>query len=297
MLKNRRFRYTAVALLLSSMTVVGTQQWLQRETTRVGMSALHQNPPTSLRVLVAAHSVPPGTILGREHFVWQDWPAGGSVEPYFTDGSNPEELVGAVVRHGLAQGQPLTRDGVVQPGDRSFLAAVLRPGYRAVSIAVSASTAVSGFVRPGDRVDVILSRVSQGGPSQSVITNTIISGVRVVGVDQHVSSEKTEVVVPQTTTVEVTAMQAEAIAAAAELGKLSLALRSVAASADDLPEGMAVAPFWRNEPRPSSREPVAVHQAAARSDSEAEPAPKSAIASPTVEVVRGLTLTVESIAN
>ena len=298
MLKNRRFRYTAVAFLLSSMTVVGTQQWLQQETARVGMSALHQDAPASLRVLVAARSVPAGTILGREHFVWQDWPAGGKVEAYFTDGaSKPEELVGSVVRHGLAQGEPLTHDGVVQPGDRSFLAAVLRPGYRAVSIAVSASTAVAGFVRPGDRVDVILSRVSQGGQPRSVATDTIISGVRVVGVDQRVSNETTEVVVPQTATLEVTPAQAEAIAAATELGKLSLALRSVAESADGPPQGMAVAPFWRDEPRPPSRDSAVTYRAASRSESKAESAPQSHSALPTVEVVRGITVSVESIAN
>lgn len=297
MLKNRRFRYTAVAFLLSSMTVVGTQQWLQRETARVGMSALHQDAPTSLRVLVAARSLPPGTILGRDHLIWQDWPASGKVQAYFTnEGSNPEEFVGAVVRHGLAQGEPLTRDGVVQPGDRSFLAAVLRPGYRAVSIAVSASTAVSGFVRPGDRVDVILSRMSQDGSSRSVATDTIISGVRVVGIDQHVSSKTTEVVVPQTATLEVTPVQAEAIAAATELGKLSLALRSVAASADDPPEGMTVAPFWRDEPRPPSRDAAVTHRAVSR-ESKAEPEAQSNSALPTVEVVRGITVSVETIAN
>lgn len=296
MLKNRRFRFTAAAVLLSSMTVVVTQQWLQRETARVGMSALQQDAPASLKVLVAARSVPAGTILGRDHFVWQDWPAGGSVEAYFTQrASNPQELVGSVVRHGLAQGEPLTRGGVVQPGDRSFLAAVLRPGFRAVSLAVSASTAVAGFVQPGDRVDVILSRVSQGGPARSVMTDTIISGVRVVGVDQRVSTGATEVVVPQTATLEVTPAQAEAIAGAAELGKLSLSLRSVASSADDLADSM-VAPSWQNEHRRPSRVAAVAYRAASKSDSTAGSAPQSETLK-TVEVVRGLTASVESIAN
>lgn len=290
MLKNRRFRFTAAAVLLSSMTVVVTQQWLQRETARVGMSALQQESPAPLKVLVASRSLPAGTILGRDHFVWQDWPAGGSVEAYFTEGaSNPQDLAGSVVRHGLAQGEPLTRGGVVQPGDRSFLAAVLRPGFRAVSLAVSASTAVAGFVQPGDRVDVILSRVSQGGPARSVLTDTIISGVRVVGIDQRVSTGATEVVVPQTATLEVTPAQAEAIAGAAELGKLSLSLRSVASSADELAEGM-VAP-WQDRPERPSR--VA---AALKSDWKPRSAPQIE-ALPTVEVVRGLTVSVESIAN
>jgi pilus assembly protein CpaB len=251
-----------------------------------------------LRVLVAAGSLPPGTILERTHLVWQDWPAGGNVEGYFTEAaSKPEELVGAVVRHGLAQGAPLTRDGVIQPGDRSFLAAVLRPGYRAVSVAVSASTGVSGFIRPGDRVDVILSRVSQGGANPSVATDTILSGVRVVGVDQRVSSETSEVVVPETATLEVTRSQAEAIAAASELGKLSLALRSVAAANDDPPEGMSVAPFWREGSSPASAAaPVAAHSAArARESIETEPQTTTALR--TVEVVRGMNTSVEAIAN
>jgi pilus assembly protein CpaB len=292
-LKNRRILNGGIALLLGVVTVGVTQQWLQRETSRLGASALAQAPESSLRILVAARSLPPGTILEPSDLTWQAWPSGGNADAYYAEaGTNPGDLVGAVVRNGLALGEPLTREGVVRPGDRSFLAAVLKPGYRAVSIAVTASTGVSGFIRPGDRVDVILSRMNQNSNSQSVSTVTILTGIRIVGIDQRAATETTEVIVPQTTTLEVTPTQAEAIAAASELGKLSLALRSIAAPGDDHAEGLAVSPFWRGEASPHTASAKAV---AAVSRSNAEPAARTQVAArgDTVEIVRGMTSSIE----
>jgi pilus assembly protein CpaB len=111
---------------------------------------------------------------------------------------------------------------------------VLRPGYRAVTVNVSASTGVGGFVMPGDHVDLVLSRSIEpngaGTGQKRVIGETVLSDVRVVGVDQRSYDGKKDVVVPQTATLEVTPKGAEVIAVVGELGKLSLSLRSLAAS-------------------------------------------------------------------
>lgn len=279
MLKNRRILFLGIAVLLAIITVVITQQWLQRETNRAGAMAQAESRVSSVKVLVAARTLPPGTILKQEDLTWQPWPAEGSLEGYFTESaSNPETLIGAVVKNELARGEPFTREGIAHPGDRSFLAAVLRPGYRAVSIAITASTGVSGFIRPGDRVDVLLSRVSTRSGAPSVVTRTILSNARVVGIDQRVSTDNQEVQVPQTATLEVTPTQAEAIAGATELGKLSLALRSLATSEGDSAEESVVSPFWRGNPAPRAR----------RSSSAASPRPSGTRAQG-VEVIRGET--------
>src|SRR5687767_5791818 len=81
--------------------------------------------------------------------------------------------------------EPLTTARVVQPGERGFLAAVLKPGYRAVTVNVSASTGVAGFVFPGDRVDLVLSR-SAG--EKRFVSETVLTDLRVVGTDQRSSN-------------------------------------------------------------------------------------------------------------
>ena len=158
---------------------------------------------------------------------------------------------------------------------------MLQPGYRAVTIGVSAATGVAGFIRPGDRVDLILSRVIDGaGGARRVISDTLLRNARVVGMDQQVSNEDNGVIVPQTATIEVTPEQAEVVAGASELGKLSLALRSLA-QADAKPEGGAEI---ARLPSPSeARAPV---RAAVRARSPAD-TPRASRSAAEVEVVRG----------
>src|SRR3546814_9050774 len=88
---------------------------------------------------------------------WQLWPGDDIPESYLTeDEIQPEELYGAVVRRGFNIGEPIIAKRVMRPGDRGFLAVVLRPGFRAIAIRVNATSGVSGLVFPGDRIDIIL---------------------------------------------------------------------------------------------------------------------------------------------
>ena len=71
-------------------------------------------------------------------------------------GSNLSDLTGAVVREGFRSGEPVMPARIAHPHDQGFLAAVLTPGTRAMSISLSPTAEVAGFIFPGDRVDVIL---------------------------------------------------------------------------------------------------------------------------------------------
>jgi pilus assembly protein CpaB len=125
----------------------------------------------------------------------------------------------------------------VKPGDRSFLAAVLTPGTRAVAVPVNAHSSIAGLVLPGDRVDIILShRFDNGGETQKreihTASETVLTNVRVIAIDQSTDDQKGKPVVPKTATLEVTPRQAELVTVAMELGKLSLSLRSLAKAED-----------------------------------------------------------------
>ena len=120
---------------------------------------------------------------------------------------------------------------MVRPGERGFLAAVLTPGMRAVTVPVTATSGIAGFVFPGDRVDLILAHDFQTGTGENRVINraseTLLTDVRVLAVDQKTASKDGAAALAKTATLEVEPRQAEMIAVSVKLGDLSLSLRSL----------------------------------------------------------------------
>lgn len=162
---------------------------------------------------------------------WQAWPDAGLAPTYLVKGKRkPEDMTGAVVRQGVTAGQPITDAVVVKPGESGFLAAVLKPDMRAISVSIDATTGASGFIFPGDRVDVILTQNIQEGQDNKVTrhaSETVLNNVRVIAVDQTTNDQTDKAVVAKNVTLEVTPKQVEVVTLVAELGKLSLSLRSM----------------------------------------------------------------------
>ena len=211
MLSARRLKFLSLALLMSGGTVVLTQQWLHEAVRKASVEAAAKASPAAAaagpQVLVAATALPAGAIVKPGQVRWQAWPVNAPTAGYFT-GANAK---------------------LDQPGERGFLAAVLQPGYRAVTVTVTASTGVAGFVMPGDRVDLILSRsLEGGGPQRRFVSETVLQDVRVLAMDQRAAQAKKDVTIPQTATLEVTPKGAEIIAVTSQVGPLSLSLRSLA---------------------------------------------------------------------
>ena len=145
-------------------------------------------------------------------------------------GESKDAVMGAVVRRGLSAGQPITDGSVVKPGDRGFLAAVLSPGMRAVSVPINATSGNSGLIFPGDRVDLILTQTLDGDTTRRV-SETVLPNIRIIAMgvstgDDPKKGKNHEKA--RTATLEVSPRQAESVALVTELGKLSLSLRSLA---------------------------------------------------------------------
>lgn len=140
------------------------------------------------------------------------------------------DFAGAVVRAKVMPGEPITDGRIVRPGERGFLAAVLKPGTRAISVPINATTGISGFVFPGDKVDMLLTHSIKQAESAAIrrATETVLSDIRVLAVDQRTDDINGQAVVAKTATLEVLPKQAEVIAVASEMGRLSLSLRSLA---------------------------------------------------------------------
>lgn len=153
--------------------------------------------PRGPEVLVATRHLPVGTIIDAEAFRYQMWPHGLVQPAYFIRGQrgiNPQDLVGTVVRSEITAGQPVTQGALVRPGDRGFLAAALGPGMRAVTVGVSPTSGVAGFVFPGDRVDLVLTHeVEGGGDGEPLrVSETILRNVRVLATDQRINARDAE---------------------------------------------------------------------------------------------------------
>jgi pilus assembly protein CpaB len=176
-------------------------------------------------VLVASANLTPGQKLLVEQVRWEKWPSASVDASFITHnevGSEQDAVKGVVVRSPIVANQPITKNAIVHADAAGFMAAMLTPGMRAVSIIVSAESGAGGFVLPNDRIDVIQTRKV----GDAAISRMVLSNVRVLAVDQTFSQEKdTKTVIAKTATVEVTPEQAELLTSAQGAGQLSLALR------------------------------------------------------------------------
>ncbi|MFN4283998.1 MAG: Flp pilus assembly protein CpaB [Alphaproteobacteria bacterium] len=221
------------ALVAAGGTALVARGWMMSE--RAALSAQHKPAPmpASQFVLVAKTNLPLGRFVKADDFRWQAWPEGALAPAYLVRGKRqPEELVGAVLRASLTAGEPVTEARLVKPGDRGFMAAVLQPGMRALSLPINATTGISGFVFPGDRVDLLVTHAIEaegaGKRKSALATETVLSDLRVLAVDQIIDDQANKPLLAKTVTFEVTPKQAEIVRVAARLGSLSLTLRSLA---------------------------------------------------------------------
>ena len=205
-------------------------------------------PPETRQVYAAARALPVGALLGKDDLVTIEIELTELEDDHIEPGelgaklsgdpeglSTPDSLRGHAVRTPIAAQAPLTWSAVVGPGQKGFLAAVLRPGTRAVTIRVGTATSQAGLIDPGDQVDVILSaELSIDGGERIVFARTIAEDLRVVAINRQVENREVEAFDPgdfATATLEATPAQADRLVLGEHEGRLSLAVRSLASVA------------------------------------------------------------------
>lgn len=212
---------------------------------------------TKVTVVITTHPVRAGNLLKPEDLTGKEI----SQREAGDDGSRDtpdtrQALAGAMVRRSLGAGEVVRMKDVMRPGDHGFLAAVLSPGMRAVSVGVDAITGTAGLIWPGDRIDLILTQAIGDAAlpvGRRIAAETVLSDVRVIAIDQQLI----EGVAPdgkegkaRTVTMEVTSAQAERVSVATRLGRLSLAVRSP----DHAPVAMSAGPpktTWASDVSPA----------------------------------------------
>lgn len=236
----RRFLFPLVALLIATGTALFVNAWLEDQK-RAALASVQPvtvvAEPDYIEVLVAAERLLPGSFVKPSSLRWQKWPDVEVPAGYHVRGRNDDaEFTGSVVRQVLTPGDPLLPEHVIRPGDRGFLAAVLDPDMRAVSVPVDEASSNAGLILPGDRVDLILtqSMARTGDGITRRVSETILQDLRVIAMGRRLYQDPEEQSgnnPARTATLEVTPEGAEVVALVTELGKLSLSLRSIAGNA------------------------------------------------------------------
>lgn len=194
-------------------------------------------------ILVAKSDIGMGQTVSAQDLQWQAWPTSAASTNFIRKTDKPdaiEALSGSIARTPFVVGEPVREAKLVKAKGSGFMAAILPAGMRAISTEISAETGAGGFILPNDRVDVILSRrdkeAEKSGSGETQVSETILSNVRVLAIDQNVEEKNGQkVVVGKTATLELAPSQAETLALARQQGTLSLALRSIADSATNVP--------------------------------------------------------------
>lgn len=109
---------------------------------------------------------------------------------------------------------------VTEPGEDAGVSSRLSQGMRAFAIRTDVTSGVSGFLRPGDRVDVYWT----GTINQQGVTKLIDSNIKIVAIDQSADEDRNSPTVARTVTVEINPRQVAALAQAQATGRLSLSL-------------------------------------------------------------------------
>lgn len=212
--------------------------------------------PDHPKVLVASRDLRPGDFIDASAVEWKASDSVVDEHLYYTRGSEAaDQLTGASVRHPVPAGTPLSSATVVKPNEPGFIATVITPGMRAITVPTSQTASLYSMLSSGDRVDVMVNlereREQNTSSGQSgaprLATQTLLQNVRVLSVDNLVRSplqprttetntkKKTDAYSyssSQTVTLEVTPAYAERLALASQIGTLQLALRSAQETGD-----------------------------------------------------------------
>jgi pilus assembly protein CpaB len=126
--------------------------------------------------------------------------------------------------------EPILAWKITGPGQRATLSSLLAPGMRAVTVRVNDVEGVAGFVLPGDRVDIGLTRQGEKGTGSS---DVVLQNVKVLAIDQNADERFDKPTVGRSATVEVDTVGAQKLSLAGSIGQLSLILRKAGDAASD----------------------------------------------------------------
>ncbi|WP_246673626.1 Flp pilus assembly protein CpaB [Mesorhizobium sp. B2-9-1] len=250
------------------LAVVLANIWLANQRSAMAQS----NGVQASTVVVAAVPLKFGDALSADKLREIAWPAGAMPAGAFK--TVKEAMAGNGARQALqsiSANEPVLAAKITGPGQRATLSAVLDEGMKAVSIRVNDVLGVAGFVFPGDRVDVLLTRsVRDSDGADKSFVDVLLQSVKVLAVDQVADATKDNPTVVKAVTVEVSTKDAQKLTLAAGAGQLSLALRQAAGSKGEMNERITLADLTGDTPDDVAKRQAELDKKAAEEAAAAE---------------------------
>ncbi len=263
-MKGSRFM-VVVALIPGLLAAVMTYTYISK------VSKPKPVPLGTVPVVAAKAAIPPRTRISADMLYLKEVPEAGIDPRVARDASR---VVGLVTKYEILEGEPILMDRLYKEGEWAGLASSIPASMRAVTVPVNEVVGVAGFVKPGDRVDVLVT-VSGAGETGDVAF-TVLEDVEVLATAQETEDKaQGKPKVTTSATLAVTPAEAERLALAEEMGSLRLALRPLVAAASKGP-GVAAHDLLKTVKGWVPAQTTAVEGAAGQVASAVEPATRIA---------------------
>jgi len=214
------FNLKALFLLLLSVAIGGgaavfAQRWLQEQ-----QGSAVADERDTIDVVVAAREIPYGQPVEELHLRLVAWPVEAVPEGVFYD---KEELIGKIASQKMLPGDLVMDGRLVEKLEGSRLSALIAPNKRAITVRVNDVAGVAGFLLPGNRVDVLATRIDT---NRRATTRTLLQNIKVLAIDQKANPDKDDPIVVRAVTLEADLDEASELAGATEEGTIQLVLRN-----------------------------------------------------------------------
>ena len=223
-MRKRGFLMLVLACFMGVAAVYLARGWLE---TRMKLASSNEKSVALTTVVIAKRTLSFGDHVKAEFLQETEWPASAIPADAFR---TIAEAVGSgekprVVLRTVEPNEPVLKTKISGFGGKATLSSIIDPEMRAVAIRVNDVVGVAGFVLPGDRVDIMLTRNPMNQKDEKPTTDVLLQNVKVLAVDQEANETRQKPAVAKVVTVEVTPSQAQKLTLAAQVGHLSLALR------------------------------------------------------------------------
>ena len=215
--RTRPWLMLAAALASGGLAALLAMRYLQQKATPLAAQPIRSN------MVVAARTLPVGTIVSDQHVKTIEWTGGALPLGYI---GSPQEVVGRGLMSDLQENEPILESKLAPKGAGGGLPIIINEGMRGLTMRVNEVSGVAGFVTPNTRVDVLLTmedKANAGEPS----TRIIMQDMRVLAAGQSIQPDKEGKPQPvPVVTFLVSPQQAETLALASQQGSIQLALRN-----------------------------------------------------------------------
>lgn len=233
------------AIVFGLLAVFIAQIWLNNQADRQAKSMhANKNSVATETIVVAAKPLRFGTVLDDSVLKEVPWPEQTVPAGAFHKIGDVLSSGRRVVLDAIEANEPVLAVKITGAGERATLSALVHKGMKAATIRVNDIDGVGGFVLPGDRVDVVMTR--KIGKS-SAATQVVVQNARVLAVDQTADDRTSKATIAKSVTLEVNTVEAQKVWLAYSVGKLSLLLHKAGETAHDRTRKITLSDLGSNE--------------------------------------------------